>query len=206
MTSTTLSASELRQRLLATCQRIIDSSDRLCQADRDLGDGDHGVTMARAFASTQDALGATPASAGGDFAILGAKLMGAGGTSGIVFGTWFSSAGRAIGAKDLDGPVLADAMAAAAQDVRSRGKASPGDKTMLDALLPAVEALRGAAEEGVDTALSKAAIAAAAGAEATRQMAPRMGRARTMGERGIGFIDPGALSVAIIFEGLAAKP
>lgn len=206
MSAQTLSAAEWRQRLLRTCQRMIDSADRLCQADRDLGDGDHGVTMARAFSAAQTAYGAAPASPGADLAILGAKLMGAGGTSGVVFGTWFSSAGKALGAKALDGRTLAEAMAEAAQAVRNRAKASPGDKTMVDALLPAVEALRAAADEGPEAALRKAASAAAAGAEATRQMIPRMGRARTMGERAVGFIDPGALSVAIIFEGLAATP
>ena len=206
MSAKSLSATEWRQRLLATCQRVIDSSDRLCQADRDLGDGDHGVTMARAFSAAKAALGPAPASPGGDLVILGTKLMGAGGTAGIVFGTWFTSAGKALGGTEVDGPALAEAMTAAAQAVRNRAKASPGDKTMVDALLPAVEALRAAADEGPEIALRKAATAAAAGAEATRQMIPHMGRARTMGERGVGFVDPGALSVAIIFEGLAATP
>jgi phosphoenolpyruvate---glycerone phosphotransferase subunit DhaL len=206
MNATTLSAAEWRQRLLSTCQRMIDSADRLCQADRDLGDGDHGVTMARAFTAAQTAYGATPAVPGADLAILGAKLMGAGGTAGIVFGTWFTSAGKALGGTEVDGPALAEAMTAAAQAVRNRAKAAPGDKTMIDALLPAVEALRAAAGEGPEVALHQAAAAAAAGVEATRQMIPRLGRARTMGERAVGFIDPGALSVAIIFEGLAATP
>lgn len=206
MSAKTLSAAEWRQRLLATCQRVVDSADRLCQADRDLGDGDHGVTMARAFSAAKAALELAAASPGGDLAILGTKLMGAGGTAGIVFGAWFTSAGKALGGTEVDGPALAEAMAAAAQAVRNRAKAGPGDKTMVDALLPAVEALRAAADEGPEIALLRAATAAAAGAEATRQMIPRMGRARTMGERGVGFVDPGALSVAIIFEGLAATP
>jgi phosphoenolpyruvate---glycerone phosphotransferase subunit DhaL len=201
-----LSADEFRSRVLAACQRIIDSSERLCEADRDLGDGDHGLTMARAFASARDALLAAPPSPGGDLAILGGKLMGAGGTAGIVFGTWFSTAGRAIGSKELDAPLLAKAMTEAAEAVRTRSKASPGDKTMLDALLPAVEALRASANEGIQAALDKAAVSAARGAEATRDMVARVGKAKTMGERAKGFVDPGALSVMIIFEGLAAKP
>lgn len=205
MTAATLSAAEWRERLLATCQRMIDSSDRLCAADRDLGDGDHGVTMARAFAAAKDALAAAPASPGGDLAIVGANLMRAGGTAGIVFGTWFSSAGRKLGAGDLGARALAEAMAGAAGDVRKRGKASPGDKTMIDALAPAVEALEAAADGSVEAALVEAAAAAARGAEATRPMAARIGRARNLGGQGVGFVDPGALSVAIIFEGLAAK-
>ena len=206
MSGAALSPDEWRRRLLTACRRMIDSADRLGQADRDLGDGDHGVTMARAFAAAQTAYAAAPAAPGPDLAILGAKLMGAGGTSGVVFGTWFTSAAKAIGDRAVDGPVLAEAMGAAAQAVRARGKAAPGDKTMVDALQPAVDALSAAAGEGPQAALRRAAAAAAAGAEATRQMVPHMGRARTMGERGVGFVDPGALSVAIIFEGLAASP
>ena len=201
-----LAADEFRARVLAVCQRMIDSSDRLCAADRDLGDGDHGVTMARAFAAARDALRSAPPSSGGDLAILGAKLMGAGGTAGIVFGTWFSTAGRVIGSNELDGPLLAQAMTEAAEAVRSRSKASPGDKTMLDALLPGVEALRASANAGVAAALDQAALSAARGADSTRDMMARVGKAKTMGERSKGFVDPGALSVMIIFEGLAAKP
>ncbi len=100
--------------------------------------------------------------------------------------------------------LAAAAMATAARDVRNRGKVAPGDKPMVDALVPAVEALDAAADQGVEAALLHSA--AADGAEATRRMTARMGRARNLGERGVGFIDPGALSVAIIFEGLAAKP
>jgi len=100
-----------------------------------------------------------------------------------------SSAGKAIGAKEIDGRALAEAMAEAAQAVRNRAKASPGDKTMVDALLPAVEALRAAADEGPDAALLKAAAAAAAGAEATRQMI-RAWESKDNGERGVGFVDP----------------
>jgi dihydroxyacetone kinase-like protein len=194
-----LAADEFRGRVLVVCQRLIDSSDRLCAADRDLGDGDHGVTMARAFAAARDALRSAPLGPG-------AKLMGAGGTAGIVFGTWFSTAGRVIGSKELDGPLLAQAMTEAAEAVRSRSKASPGDKTMVDALLPAVEALRASANAGVEAALDQAALSAARGAESTRDMVARVGKAKTMGERAKGFVDPGALSVTIIFEGLAAKP
>ena len=186
MSAKTLSAAEWRRRLLATCQRMIDSADRLCQADRDLGDGDHGVTMARAFAAAQTAYGAAPASPGPDLAILGAKLMGAGGTSGIVFGTWFSSAAKAIGAKEIDGRTLAEAMAEAAQAVRNRAKASPGDKTMIDALLPAVEALRAAADEGPDAALRKAASAAWGSSTPARSRSPSSSRGLRRRRRPIG--------------------
>lgn len=132
--------------------------------------------------------------------------MGAGGTAGIVFGTWFSTAGRAVGSRELDAALLAKAMTEGAEAVRTRSRANPGDKTMVDALLPAVEALCASVNADVEVALDKAALAAGQGAEATREMAARAGKAKTMGERAKGFVDPGALSVTIIFEGLAAKP
>lgn len=204
MTNEVLSATELRARLLRTCQLIIDSCDMLCQADRDLGDGDHGVTMARAFSAAKEGLEASaPASAGADFSTIGSKLMGAGGTAGIVFGTWFSTLGRTIADRALDAETLAAGMSAATQNVQTRGKVVLGEKTMFDALSPASEALAAAAGSSADAALKQAAAAAKAGVEATRQMIATKGKAKTLGERSLGFPDPGAISVSLIFEGLS---
>lgn len=204
MTNEVLSAGQLRARLLRTCQLLIDSSDLLCQADRDLGDGDHGVTMARAFSAAKEGLEAAPAvSAGSDFSMIGSKLMGSGGTAGIVFGTWFSTLGRTVADRELDAGTLAEGMAAAARSVQTRGKVALGEKTMFDALSPAVEALEAAAGNGVDAALKQAAAAAKAGVDATCQMVATKGKAKTLGERSVGFPDPGAISVALIFEGLS---
>ncbi|MBS1180952.1 MAG: dhaL [Proteobacteria bacterium] len=204
MTNEVLSAAELRARLLRTCQSIIDSCDLLCQADRDLGDGDHGVTMARAFTAAKEGLEASaPVSAGADFSMIGSKLMGAGGTAGIVFGTWFSTLGRTVADRALDAGTLAAGMTAAAQNVQARGKVVLGEKTMFDALSPAVEALTAAVGNGADAALKQAAVAAKAGVDATRQMIATKGKAKTLGERSLGFPDPGAISVALIFEGLS---
>lgn len=113
------------------------------------------------LAPAKDALVAAPPSPGGDLAIIGANFMCAGGTAGIVFGSWFSSAGRHFAARDLDARVLADAMATAARDVRNRGKSSPRDRTMVDAPTPAVEALDAGADQGVEAALVQAAAAMA---------------------------------------------
>ena len=204
MTNEVLSVAELRARLLRTCQLIIDSCDLLCQADRDLGDGDHGVTMARAFTAAKEGLEASaPVSAGADFSMIGSKLMGAGGTAGIVFGTWFSTLGRTVADRALDAGTLAAGMTAAAQSVQARGKVVLGEKTMLDALGPAAEALAAAAGNGADAALKQAAAAARAGVDATRQMIATKGKAKTLGERSLGFPDPGAISVSLILEGLS---
>lgn len=204
MTSEVLSAAELRARLLRTCQLMIDSCDMLCQADRDLGDGDHGVTMARAFGAAREGLEATaPSSAGSDFSTIGAKLMGSGGTAGIVFGTWFSTLGRTVADKELDADLLAAGMTAAVQAVQTRGKVALGEKTMFDALSPAVDALKSATADGIDAALAKAAAAAKTGVEATRHMVATKGKAKTLGERSLDFPDPGAISVALIFGALS---
>jgi dihydroxyacetone kinase-like protein len=129
-----------------------------------------------------------------------------GGASGPLWGSALRRAGRALGdAETFDGSQLALALDAAIQGVVELGAASPGDKTMVDALVPAARALHDALEAGVsleDAALA-AADAARAGAEATTPMQARKGRASYLGERSIGHQDPGATSAAIIIAALS---
>ncbi len=198
-----LPAGELRERLLAVCARILAERDRLTEADRAIGDGDHGITIARAFAAAKQALEGEAPSVAGDLRVLGGRLLAAGGTTGIVFGTLFRTLAREVGEEELTASALADGLARAVEEISRRAGARPGDKTMLDALAPAAEAVRAEAGSGIDAALAAAAEAARRGAEETRSMLPRAGRARTLGERAVGYPDPGALSVAIIFEALA---
>ena len=203
MTNEVLSVAELRARLLQTCQLIIDSCDLLCQADRDLGDGDHGVTMARAFTAAKEGLEASaPVSAGADFSMIGSKLMGAGGTAGIVFGTWFSTLGRTVADRALDAGTLAAGMTAAAQSVQARGKVVLGEKTMLDAWYPALAALQSGGS--LVDAVGAGAREAAAGRDATKDLVATKGRASYLGERSVGHIDPGAASTALLLEALDA--
>jgi dihydroxyacetone kinase-like protein len=188
---------------------ITSEADHLTQLDAAIGDGDHGVNLARGFRALREAVG----SSGGDnvppgqLLILAGKTLVAtvGGASGPLWGTALRRAGRALGeAPELDGVRLADALDAALAGVVELGAAEPGDKTMVDALGPAVAALRAAVERGAPLAeaLEAAANAAADGARATVPMQARKGRASYLGERSIGHEDPGAASTALIVGAL----
>jgi dihydroxyacetone kinase-like protein len=190
-------------------QRIKERSDYLTQLDAAIGDGDHGVNMRRGFDAVGKALaGQQSATPPGRLLILAGKTLVStvGGASGPLWGSALRRAGRALGdAGTLDGPALLDALDAAVAGVIELGAAAPGDKTMVDALAPAVAAMRDALESGapIDAAVGAAAEAARAGAEATVPMQARKGRASYLGERSIGHQDPGATSAAIILAALS---
>ena len=134
------------------------------------------------------------------WAVLGAD----GGSTGPLFGMLFMGMSDALGEEEgLDPALLAAAFRSGLASVRAQTKAQPGDKTMIDALVPAVEALCAAAEGGAEAAemLRLAAEAARAGAEATSALQARFGRARNIKEQSIGTQDPGATSVSLIFKG-----
>jgi phosphoenolpyruvate---glycerone phosphotransferase subunit DhaL len=188
---------------------ITAKADHLTQLDAAIGDGDHGVNLARGFRAVREAV----ASSGGDdmppghLLILSGKTLVStvGGASGPLWGTALRRAGRALGeAPELDGAGLADALDAALAGVVELGAAESGDKTMVDALRPAAAALRAAVDRGAPLAeaLEAAANAAADGARATVPMQARKGRASYLGERSIGHEDPGAASTALIVAAL----
>jgi dihydroxyacetone kinase-like protein len=188
---------------------ITSEADHLTQLDAAIGDGDHGVNLARGFRAARDAV----ASSGGDnmppgrlLILAGKTLVGTvGGASGPLWGTALRRAGRALGeAPELDGARLADALDAALAGVVELGAAESGDKTMVDALRPAAAALRAAVDRGAPLAeaLEAAANAAADGARATVPMQARKGRASYLGERSIGHEDPGAASTTLIVGAL----
>ncbi|WP_437602272.1 dihydroxyacetone kinase subunit DhaL [Sorangium sp. So ce590] len=185
----------------------------LTELDAAIGDSDHGINMARGFAAVRARLGGLDR---GDVGALlrevGMTLLSTvGGASGPLYGTLFRDAGqRAAGAAALDLAALAGCLEAGLDGVKRRGKASPGDKTMVDALVPAVDALKaalsapGAAGGPLGDALGRAAEAARAGAEATVPLVARKGRASYLGERSAGHQDPGATSCWLLLRSLAA--
>ena len=183
--------------------------DYLTQLDAAIGDGDHGTNMARGF----DAVGTALAVQGedqlpGQLLILAGKTLVStvGGASGPLWGSALRGAGRAMGdVEQCDGQQLAVALDAAIDAIVELGAAAPGDKTMLDALTPAVRALHNGLDAGrwLSQSLAAAAMAAQAGAEATVRMQARKGRASYLGERSIGHQDPGAASAAMILAALA---
>jgi phosphoenolpyruvate---glycerone phosphotransferase subunit DhaL len=189
-------------------ESVKDQRDYLTQLDAAIGDGDHGVNMDRGFDAVGKALAAqgdslTP---GKLLTVTGKTLVSTvGGASGPLWGTAFRRAGRALGDREeLDGQDLVGALQAALDGVVELGAAQPGDKTMVDALGPAIEALRAALEAGepLDRALTAASKAAEEGAKATVPLQARKGRASYLGERSIGHQDPGATSAALIMAAL----
>jgi dihydroxyacetone kinase-like protein len=174
----------------------------LCDLDAAIGDGDHGANLARGFAAVAVKLGA-PDSPAALFKTGGMTLIGTvGGASGPLYGTLFLEMAKASGDRAaLDAAAWARVLAAGLAGVMARGKAQEGDKTMIDALAPAVRALADAPE--LQPALAASAEAARAGAAATKPLIAHKGRASYLGDRAIGHQDPGATSLAMLLETLA---
>jgi dihydroxyacetone kinase-like protein len=177
----------------------------LITLDREIGDGDHGENLDRGFRAVVEALdGAAPETPGAVFKLVATKLISTvGGAAGPLFGTAYLKAAQAAGdATELDADTLVAVLAAARDGVVSRGKAEVGDKTMVDAWTPAVDAAAAAAAAGqsAEQVLAAAADAAAAGAESTDALVARKGRASYLGERAVGHRDPGAQSSAYVLR------
>jgi dihydroxyacetone kinase-like protein len=189
-----------------TAAVIAEHRVELITLDREIGDGDHGENLDRGFSAALPKLAelapdATPADA---LKLVATTLISTvGGAAGPLYGTAYLKAAAAVaGAPDLDGPALVALLTAARDGIVLRGKADAGDKTMVDAWTPAVEAASAALAEGADEAgvLDAAATAAERGAKATEPLVARKGRASYLGERAIGHRDPGAQSSALILR------
>ncbi len=180
----------------------------LIELDRAIGDADHGENLDRGFSAILEKLDAElPATPGAVFKLAAMTLMSkVGGAAGPLYGTAYLRAATAVGdAVTLDSAMLATALEAARDGVVARGKAAVGDKTMIDAWTPAVDAAARAAADGAEPAavLAAAAEAAEAGAVSTDPLVAHKGRASYLGERAIGHRDPGAVSSAMILRAAA---
>ncbi len=184
---------------------IEEQKEYLTQLDAAIGDADHGINMSRGFGAVMSQL---PAVEDKDIGTILKKVgmvlvSTVGGAGGPLYGTLFMRMGMAVGNKEtLSAEDVVKMFEAALEGVKQRGKAEPGDKTMVDALTPAVEALRQAVAAGEDlpTALAKAAAAAEEGMKATIPLVARKGRASYLGERSAGHQDPGATSSYLLFK------
>lgn len=181
---------------------------RLTELDSAIGDADHGTNMARGMDAVLTLVDADADAIGPMFKQVGMTLVSSvGGASGPLYGTFFMKFGTAAGAADLLDPgQLLQALQAGFDGVVARGKAQVGDKTLVDAMAPALEAMSRSLDEGgsLVQATRAAADAAAEGRDATTPMVARRGRASYLGERSAGHQDPGATSTALLFESLAA--
>lgn len=196
--------------LKAMAERIEAEKDYLTELDNEIADGDHGVNMAKGFNAVVAKLAAME---GKDIGTLlkttGMTLVSTvGGSAGPFYGTAFMKAGAALRDKmEMSGADFVAAMEAAIGGIKMRGKATVGEKTMLDAICPAYDAIKASVDAGEDikTALAKGVEAARAGVEYTKTIKATKGRASYIGERSIGHQDPGATSSLYLMEAMLAK-
>ena len=204
-----ITASDVRDWIVRYAADVAGHRAELVKLDTALGDGDHGTNMDRGMRKAVEKLdGLEGDDIGALLKAVGMALVSSvGGAAGPLYGTLFLQMGTASsGREELDLAGWADALEAGAKGVQARGKAEPGDKTMVDALLPAVAALREAEAHGaaLDDALHRSAAAAEEGMRATIPLEARKGRASYLGPRSAGHQDPGATSTHLLLSAASA--
>lgn len=187
-------------------ERITQNKDFLTDLDREIGDADHGVNMARGFSAVAEKVPQDNPDIGAVLKKCGMTLVSTvGGASGPLYGTAYLEAGKALAGKEhLSAEDFRVGLEAAVAGIQRRGHAVQGEKTMLDALMPALDAYSKAVAQGadLDKGLEVACQAAAEGVEYTKTIAATKGRASYLGERSIGHQDPGATSATITLEAI----
>jgi len=205
----TLDTNWLKEWITAAAASIGEHKQELNTLDREIGDGDHGENMDRGMRASVEALAKLPADATPNAALRSIAMTlisTVGGASGPLYGTAFLKAADPVGSADaIDEKALVAALRAARDGIVSRGKAESGDKTMVDAWTPAVDAAAAAEESGASASgiLAAAAEAAEKGSDATIPLVARKGRASYLGERSAGHRDPGAQSTALLLRAAA---
>jgi len=192
--------------LNAATDQIRKHHEVLSKLDSAVGDGDHGTTILRAMEAVSKTVSEHP---GADLKTLFSAIAWAimscdGGSTGPLLGSFFMGmSDGAAGRGELDCPAMVSVFEGGVAKLQKQSRAQVGDKTMMDAFLPALAALKLTESRGIKAALEQAAEAAAKGAEATRNMKAKFGRARNLGDRVLGHVDPGAVSVSLIFKGFS---
>lgn len=201
MPKPSLNKDEVKAMLVLACERVIAAEPQLSEADRNLGDGDHGLGMQRGMTAAKEKLEAGDVeSIEKAFSAVGMAMMSSmGGASGAIFGTFFRNGGKALqGKESLDSAGLAAFLQAGVEGVKQRGGAAVGDKTVVDAMQPAAEKAVAVSGQALPEAIEAVHAAALDGLEASKAMVAKFGRAKTLGEACVGFPDAGAMSVTVI--------
>lgn len=194
---------ETKQMFIHVAERMIESKDELTKADQAIGDGDHGIGMARGFEAVKQTLSTT------EFFTLGpllknigmTLLTSVGGAAGAIYGTFFKGAADNLEYKAIfDSSALDNMLKDGLLAVIIRGDAQEGDKTMADALFPAATKSGEMINEPLDISLREVVEAARIGMEKTKDMIAKIGKAKTLGERSLGHADPGAISTYLILK------
>jgi phosphoenolpyruvate---glycerone phosphotransferase subunit DhaL len=204
MSDTALSRAQMTVKVIA--QTAVDNETYFCELDAVVGDGDFGYSLARGFEIVLSDFDELEYDDVGGLlkktALVLTKRIG--GTSGPIWGTAFLRAGASLaGNPDPSGPDVVAALRASIEGIKQRGNTDLGDKTLLDALVPAVDELEGALQEGAADALQRAAAKARQSAEATKGMLAQRGRASYTGERSRDSADAGAIGIAVMLEAVS---
>ena len=198
-----LNLQEVQEMVLHVSNRMLESKDQLTEADKAIGDGDHGIGMARGFETVLTKVeGQEFLSFDQIFKAVGMALMTSiGGAAGAIFGTFFRGGSKNLGDRDsFDSRALSCMLLDGLEAVQKRGQAKPGAKTMVDALEPAALESQNQLASSLDQALATVTEAARLGMEKTKDMVATVGKAKTLGERALGHPDPGAISMYLILK------
>lgn len=206
-TINSLTASQVKDMFLYVGDKVIESKPLLTKIDSAIGDGDHGIGMSVGFKKVKENLESNEFSTVNDvFKTIGMSMISSmGGASGVIFGTMFVGGIKGLEPKDsLDLQLLSNIFNSSLNDIKERGKANLGDKTMIDAFQPAVEMLENSAanNDSLVEGLSNAETAANQGVENTKDFVAKFGRAKSLGERAVGHQDAGATTVSIIIKSM----
>jgi len=202
-------ASRVLDRMIEAIQ---ENKHYLSDIDGAIGDGDHGINMNKGFVMTREAIekaraeGAAPDFSGGLLILAKVLMMRIGGSMGPLYGKTFKTLGKTFeGVEDIDATLFAEALDGARSSMQALSPAKVGDKTLVDALYPAIEAFEQTLEDGADfsTCLGAMKRAAEQGRDATRDMVAKLGRSSRLGERSVGVLDAGAASCALLLGVMA---
>jgi dihydroxyacetone kinase phosphoprotein-dependent L subunit len=201
-----LTENNVRNMIVYVADKIIENTSLLTEIDNKIGDGDHGIGMARGMQKVKDTM-LREENTGNAYILFEkagkAMLMSMGGASGVLFGSLYMSGVKGNEPKTvLNSTDITAMMEKGLAAIKERGKARTGDKTMVDALEPAVEAMWKTQDMGLVPMLAAAATAAAEGVESTKKYQAKFGRAKSLMERAVGFQDAGATSVWIILRSM----
>lgn len=193
--------------VLAIADRIIENRAYLSEIDGKIGDGDHGVNMAKGFSMAAERLKGEDKTLAEAFDVLGTVLMTEiGGSMGPLYGVMFTEFSEKLEGRDVIDPATFSAMLhAGLEGIQSIGSAKVGDKTLIDALVPAIDAFDAAIQSGeaFATALDRLVDAAEKGRDSTINLVAKIGRSSRLGDRSLGVLDAGATSCALILKELA---
>ncbi|TFG28804.1 MAG: dihydroxyacetone kinase subunit L [Promethearchaeota archaeon] len=203
MTKDQLTIKDTVEMFLFVAKRVIDSKDILTEADKKIGDGDHGVNMARGFQTVIKILEEDSFPTLGDLlnSIGMSLLTSVGGAAGAIFGTFFRGGAKNLMEESVfNAQTLSIMLIDALEAIQQRGKAKKGDKTMVDVLEPAALKSKETRSLSLKDALSLIVKEAEEGVEKTKEMVATVGKAKTLGERSLGYSDPGAITTSLILR------